>query len=93
MFLPATRHARRRIWGREEVDVKVGKDPTDSSNGSKDKIPRVSSAHFHRTMEEWKRLIRHYQPLAQFWCQVWCQIRAIFPVFTDFTGSFAFYRQ
>jgi hypothetical protein len=48
---------------------------------------------FEQWPEESKRLIRHYQPLAQFWCQLWCQVRAIFPVFTDFTGFFAFCRR
>src|SRR5436190_9523867 len=52
--------------GRRRSGCQSGKGSDTFEQRLEGQIPRVSSAHFHRLMEEWKRLIRHYQPLAHF---------------------------
>jgi len=71
----------------------VRRSSTDSSNGSKGQISCVSGAHFHRNDGRTRKANPPLSALGPNVVSIWCQNRAIFPVFFEFAGFFAFCRQ
>jgi hypothetical protein len=76
------------VWAGEEMDA-IRRSSTERLEGD----PARVHCTFSPKDGKMKKADPPLSALGPIWCQIWCQNRAIFPVFTDFTGFFALCRQ